>query len=417
MNPFGNRWQGPGNPCMPARGQPSLKMAGSREETTARVDRIVPPYRRRWMKRVRDRLRGDLRLTITTLCVVFATIWILPFSVYRFATGDVRAGLLDLLIVLGIAIPASHALLTGRSELGIRIIALVCCFGCVAAAEVLGLVGLLWSYALLIFVFFVLPRNTAVMMSLATLVAIAIVADGALASTFEQVSFLASAALVALFAHVVATRYELQRRQLESLAWIDPLTGAGNRRLLEIELSQANRAAAGERMLPALAILDLDHFKQINDRFGHEAGDRVLVQFTDLLRDLMRKVDRLYRYGGEEFVLLLPAADASGLQALVDAVRASVESRLATPDGMAVTVSIGAALLRQGEHWSHWLGRADAALYRAKQAGRNRVEIDEERPRSQVPRARDAGDASGPVASAPRQADVRTSRDPRIGPS
>ena len=369
------------------------------------------------MKRIRDRLRGDLRLTITTLCVVFATLWILPFSIYRFATGDLRAGMLDLLIVLGIAIPASHALLTGRSELGIRIIAVVCCFGCVAAAEVLGLVGLLWSYALLIFVFFVLPRNTAVMISLGTLVAIAIVADDALQSTFEQVSFLASAALVALFADVVATRYERQRRQLESLAWIDPLTGAGNRRQLEIELSQARLAAVGARLQPALAILDLDHFKQINDRFGHEAGDRVLIQFADLLRDRMRKVDRLYRYGGEEFVLLLPAADASGLQGLVEDIRASVEARLCTPDGTAVTVSVGATQLRPGEHWSHWLGRADAALDRAKHAGRNRVELDHERPRREFQPDDDRGPAASAVSAPIPQPELRASQEPRIGPS
>ena len=331
----------------------------------------------RWVKRIRDRLRGDLRLTITTLCVCFAVVWILPFSIYRFAVGELAIGLLDLLIVLGIALPASHALLSGRSDSGIRIVATVCCLGCVAAAQAIGLVGLLWTYASVAFVFFVLPRNLALALSSGTLLAVMVVAGEALAGTFERVSYLASAALVGLFAHVVATRYERQRQKLETLAWIDPLTGAGNRRMLELELSQATLASAGTTVPPALAIMDLDHFKRINDRFGHEAGDRVLVAFAELLRELLGGVGRLYRFGGEEFVLMLPATDAAGLRALTETLRATVEARLEAPDGAAVTVSIGATLLRPEEHWSHWLGRADAALYRAKHGGRNRVEIDD----------------------------------------
>ena len=353
-------------------------MRMSREGPT-RVDRTWMPLGRRWVKRIRDRLRGDLRLTITTLCVGFAMMWILPFSIYRFAVGNLAIGLLDLLIVVGIALPASHALLTGRSESGIRIVAVVCCLGCVAAAQAIGLVGLLWTYASVAFVFFVLPRNLALALSSGTLLAVMVVAGEELAGTFERVSYLASAALVGLFAHVVATRYERQRQQLETLAWIDPLTGAGNRRMLELELSQVRAAAAGAVMPPALAIMDFDHFKRINDRFGHEAGDSVLVAFAELLRGLLCRVGRLYRFGGEEFVLLLPATDAAGLRALTETLRATVEARLKTPDGAAVTVSIGATLLRPEEHWSPCLGRADAALYRAKSAGRNRVEIDDER--------------------------------------
>jgi diguanylate cyclase (GGDEF)-like protein len=365
------------------------------------VDTGWAPYGRSLVKRIRDRLRGDLRLTITTLCVCFAVMWILPFSIYRFAVGEVAIGLLDLMIVLGIALPASHALLTGRSESGIRIVAIVCCLGCVAAAQAIGLVGLLWTYAAVAFVFFVLPRNLALAMSAGTLLAVMTVAGETLASTFERVSYLASAALVGLFAHVFATRYERQRQQLETLAWIDPLTGAGNRRMLELELSQARAAAVGASVLPALAILDVDHFKRINDRFGHEAGDRVLVAFAELLRGLLRKVDRLYRFGGEEFVVLLPAADAVGLRALTENLRAIVEARLRAPDGDAVTVSIGATLLRREEHWSHWLGRADAALYRAKDAGRNRVEIDDERASGEI---RVVGVVPGPAYRAPDRA-------------
>ncbi|MBW3550859.1 MAG: GGDEF domain-containing protein, partial [Proteobacteria bacterium] len=118
----------------------------------------------------------------------------------------------------------------------------------------------------------------------------------------------------------------------------------------------------------------LDHFKAINDGFGHEAGDAVLVQFSDLVRSSTRKGDRFFRLGGEEFALLLPGADIDALRDITEHLRASVE-RAVRCDDRPVTISIGATPLAAGESASSWLSRADSAMYLAKGEGRNRVVV------------------------------------------
>jgi diguanylate cyclase (GGDEF)-like protein len=179
---------------------------------------------------------------------------------------------------------------------------------------------------------------------------------------------------VSFLAWILGNRTEAQRLQLEQLATRDALTGVHNRRALTEELALATEAFARGAPPAAIVVLDLDHFKRINDEFGHEAGDRVLVAFADCARAHVRSIDRLFRLGGEEFVLLLARAPASGLRPFTDTLRERVRASLRGPDGP-VTVSAGVAMLRTGEGWEAWLRRADAALYRAKAAGRDRTEV------------------------------------------
>jgi diguanylate cyclase (GGDEF)-like protein len=124
-----------------------------------------------------------------------------------------------------------------------------------------------------------------------------------------------------------------------------------------------------------LAIVDLDHFKRVNDRHGHAAGDAVLVAFSELLCASLRKADGVYRLGGEEFLLLMPGAGEEALAKVTETLRATIETRLRGPEGN-LTASLGAACLRPGESAQAWLARADSALYRAKSLGRNRACVD-----------------------------------------
>ncbi len=142
----------------------------------------------------------------------------------------------------------------------------------------------------------------------------------------------------------------------------------------ELEIAIATSARGGTSL--GLAVLDLDHFKQINDSFGHEAGDTVLVQFAELVRRSTRKGDRFFRLGGEEFALLLPGADTVALRRIAEQLRVAVENEMRCGDRH-VTVSIGATVLAADESASDWLSRADAAMYRAKREGRNRVVVEE----------------------------------------
>ncbi|TNF85617.1 diguanylate cyclase [Pseudomonas sp. ICMP22404] len=174
-------------------------------------------------------------------------------------------------------------------------------------------------------------------------------------------------------AQVVRENLEEQRQK----ALIDPLTGLPNRAAwterLEHEVTQWQRH--GNSLL--LAMLDLDHFKRINDNYGHLAGDRVLKIIATVLRKRLRGSDFIARFGGEEFVLLVPDTPLASGAKLVEGLRAAIE---ACPfhfkgEPVTITVSVGMTAFKAGEYSDLVLKRADQALYRAKSAGRNRVEL------------------------------------------
>lgn len=221
---------------------------------------------------------------------------------------------------------------------------------------------------------FLLLRPKPAMLLIGAALGTVTIHGGAFDSALQLSMFLVSISTVALFAYIFAYRSEQQRVQLQILARHDPLTGAANRRSMEEELLLAVEMSRRERRPCGLAILDLDHFKRVNDRHGHAAGDQVLIDFVDLVRTGTRKGDRLFRYGGEEFVLLLPGADSPALRTILDNLRSRIGQSL-TSHGEVITVSIGAATLQADEHWESWLSRADAALYQAKHDGRNRSVI------------------------------------------
>lgn len=168
----------------------------------------------------------------------------------------------------------------------------------------------------------------------------------------------------------------LERARLTRLAVTDDLTRAYNGRYLLPRLEQ-ELARAGAGAPVSVAMLDLDHFKRVNDTFGHAQGDGVLRAFADRVREKTRRSDLLVRRGGEEFVLVLPATDAARALALAERIRGAVGG-CPMPVGeeatVVQTVSIGVATWDGVEDAQALLERADAAMYRAKAAGRDRVE-------------------------------------------
>ncbi|PKM05905.1 MAG: GGDEF domain-containing protein [Gammaproteobacteria bacterium HGW-Gammaproteobacteria-4] len=319
------------------------------------------------------RLRNDFPLAVITLVGGMALFVISPFAAYRFATGAMLHGVLDLLVVLAILAAVSFAWRTGNSRWpGVVLSILSVVFTCTTAI-LPDAVGLHWFYAALMASYLLMATSEASALMLAALTVL-VLHGGAFHSRMHMLTFVTSALLVSLFAMVFRWRADAQHRQLELLATLDPLTGCSNRRAMDRELLIAVKAHARTRTPFALAMLDLDHFKIVNDKYGHEAGDQVLIELTRLLRMHTRHGDRLFRFGGEEFVLLLPGVDDALLFAVCDKLRRVVAESL-NYAGHPVTLSIGVAALRPGEDWQSWLLRADKALYAAKQAGRNRVQV------------------------------------------
>ena len=162
--------------------------------------------------------------------------------------------------------------------------------------------------------------------------------------------------------------------QLRFASRTDPLTGVLNRRAFEEALEE--HATRGNRFGEpfVLALIDLDHFKQVNDRLGHAAGDRALVRFAQIVLEEKRHDDALGRLGGEEFGLLLADTDLDGAHSFADRLRATIRA-ITADDEARLSVSIGLAPFAPGELLEHLLRDADAGLYAAKAAGRNRVVI------------------------------------------
>jgi diguanylate cyclase (GGDEF)-like protein len=164
--------------------------------------------------------------------------------------------------------------------------------------------------------------------------------------------------------------------QLRELSERDELTGLANRRSVMAQLEQAVARCAGGGAPLAVALLDVDHFKRVNDTHGHAVGDQVLRGFAEAVSARLRSSDRVARYGGEEFLLLLPGcAEAAAAQQAAERVRLAVERHPwgGVAEGLRITVSIGVAVCRPGEGAAALLQRADTALYRAKAGGRNAV--------------------------------------------
>ena len=170
-------------------------------------------------------------------------------------------------------------------------------------------------------------------------------------------------------------REHLEEQRQKAL--IDPLTGLPNRAAWSERLEHEIKQWQQHGNTLSLAMLDLDHFKRINDNYGHLAGDKVLKIIATVLRKRLRAADFIARFGGEEFVLLLPATTPAVGAKLLETLRAAIE---ACPfhfkgERVTITISMGLASFRMGEHSDLVLKRADQALYRAKNGGRNRVEL------------------------------------------
>jgi diguanylate cyclase len=172
---------------------------------------------------------------------------------------------------------------------------------------------------------------------------------------------------------------ERELEEVSSLVREDQLTGALNRRgmdeAFDREISRATRAAASL----SVALMDIDHFKKLNDTLGHQVGDQALVHLSRVVKKLLRPTDVLARYGGEEFLILLPNTDAGEGQQVMQRVQRDLTKEYFMHDNQKVliTFSAGVAEMRSGESRDRLIDRADAAMYWAKASGRNRVELAE----------------------------------------
>jgi diguanylate cyclase (GGDEF)-like protein len=281
-------------------------------------------------------------------------------------------------------------------------------------AEARGLVIAVYMVTMLFGIFALARRDFLLIAALAFVGYATLVAGehwlmpGRLSLEWQLVSLLVLACLLgwtAFFgAYVSNLRYRLRHRndeleqalgRIQELAERDDLTGLFNRRYVTEALQQLKSRADRRTESFSLCIVDLDDFKSVNDRYGHAAGDRVLVEFARSARATLRDMDLIGvseredttvgRFGGEEFILVLPATGLEGAWQCAERLRAMQENMAEQQPGLAVTLSAGVAEYVRGESIENLLRRADRALYAAKAAGRNRVVTADELLREQQP--------------------------------
>lgn len=298
---------------------------------------------------------------------------VLPFAVVRYVQGNWIAAVVDTIIVVGFLALGTYSHRTRRVRAASIAIAFLCMAGVTATVYIIGPHQVYWAFPALVAFFYLLRPREAISCAIVMLVALlpVLLSSG---DSHSTTTIIITILVTSAFAFAFAVITNRQREQLLTLAIKDPLTGAGNRRGLDAKLEDIVHKFRRSGTRSCLVLLDLDHFKKVNDVHGHAVGDQILKRVTEIINLRIRVTDSLYRIGGEEFVVILEGADLHRAAHLAEQLRTLVDANELVPD-QTVTISLGVAELKEGESGNDWLHRADEALYRAKDAGRNSTSL------------------------------------------
>jgi diguanylate cyclase (GGDEF)-like protein len=316
------------------------------------------------------RMRSKKEILLLLLSGIL-TVLVTPFAYVRLRDEQWTIAALDIGIVCIMLLLFFYVYVSRRTRAAGIVMALAFIAAALTTTLLLGASQIYWAYPALMSAFFLLETRHAVIFSVGfvcSFLAILWVELPAL----ELASISLTLVTTILFAYSFALTNRQQQYRLRREANIDPLTGTGNRRALNKKLDSVNAIFRRSESPGSVLILDVDHFKKINDAHGHIAGDQILVDLADLIRSLSRATETLYRYGGEEFVVIAEHTNEDAAAELAERLRSSIDQKKFSIAAH-VTVSIGVAQVQRGEGRQGWLNRADAALFRAKAAGRNRV--------------------------------------------
>lgn len=314
---------------------------------------------------------GSYRDRVLLPILIAGTLLLFPFAINSLLHGRLAAGITT--SILAVCYAADSWAIRRGTKLPVPYPMLMLPTGvatAIAVAQAGGL-GALWAYPAVLACYFILRWRTANYVA-------AMIVGGATAMLLmvESTGFiiryvatlLLSIGIMNVILHVIN---ELQTELLRQTT-VDPLTGSYNRRHMQSCLATIAAQSKRSSHPASVLILDIDHFKQINDRFGHPAGDAVLVKIVEVIKNRIRRNDYLFRIGGEEFLVLLPETTTEDALKVAEDLRQAVEtSKLIEAE--CVTISLGVCGYEYAEPVDIWIANADAALYQAKKEGRNKV--------------------------------------------
>lgn len=316
-----------------------------------------------------NQLQGKYQLSLLLLLGSVAMFGILPFVVIRYAEGNTSAVIIDIMLILGIVALVGYAYYSKKIRLISAVTALFINVGVVIVVIANGFESFFWVYPVFASTFILIKPIEALCLNIIAGVSLIVLSD--IFNTVSLASYLITITMLSMSTFVYASHSAKQFRLLETLNTVDPLTGAFNRRAMNSDIQAALANAERNGTQPLLAILDLDYFKKVNDQYGHGVGDQVLKNFVAITTAHIRKYDRLYRFGGEEFVLLIPEISDDQYKSFIENLRTAIKKELTTPDGKSITVSFGVTPWQPKATIDTWLQRADEALYQAKEQGRD----------------------------------------------
>jgi len=294
-----------------------------------------------------------------------------PFVYLRYSAGDFLVAIIDALIILVLLAFFIFVYITRQVDKAKFLLAIFLAFAITAVVIIRGEGHLYWLYPAIIAFYYILPERVAGIICLIAISTISIQVYPNV-NLVDFATIVMSLVLTSLFSFMIFSNYRKTHEQLTLLATIDPLTLSGNRRALDRKLSDVIADQTRQPSTVSLLLLDLDLFKKINDEYGHAIGDQTLVEVASLITENTRSLDALYRYGGEEFIIMPLKINLVEAMALAENLRILVENHKFSSH-IKLTISVGVAEYRSGETAEAWIHRADSALYTAKDLGRNRV--------------------------------------------
>jgi len=319
---------------------------------------------------------GDYRAKATRGVALAALTLLLPFTLYALFR-EIYVVAFGGAYITAILVINTLLVARGRDHEPMTLYALVpggiLCMS--LAFRIDGNMASIWCFPSILACYCMLGRRKAMLANMMIL-AVAVPMMWSTLDTVVCARFTASLVAVSLFASILVREIDAQQQRLRYQLDHDPLTGLLNRTSLKRRLEGAINAFHDTLAPATLLAVDLDHFKSVNDRFGHDTGDLVLCEIARLLKRHFANDGAVFRLGGEEFLILLTGNDEDAARKRAESLRATID-RTVILQGYTVTASIGTASLRASDNRQSWARRSDDRLYAAKHGGRNQVVSDD----------------------------------------
>ncbi|MCJ8321924.1 MAG: GGDEF domain-containing protein [Colwellia sp.] len=314
----------------------------------------------------------DFQLKSTLWLFSAAGSLILPFAIYDLIHQKLQIGIGALIIAFALFFGSWCCYRkTYKPVYTFVLLSPFCTLYLLYLTNTVGISGTYWCYPTILLFYFVISERQAWISNIILIVGILPLAWRLLeaneAARFSVTLILVSA-YAAIFLRIISKLYSERCQQANT----DPLTGLYNRALLQDSLVQAIHQTDRTDTAFTLISMDIDFFKKINDELGHDIGDHVLVQLGAFLKKFFRETDKVFRIGGEEFLILVCNSNEANSVDIAERLRRDIENLSLIP-GRMVTVSIGVAASDSEKDWKHWMKTCDKNLYQAKNSGRNKV--------------------------------------------